>query len=110
MAFDEELAGRVRHLLARRKHVEEKKMFSGLGFLLNGNLLVGVRKNSLLVRVGPEQSDEALREKHVREFHITGRGAMKGWVVVELAGVKEDEQLKDWIGRAVKFVATLPTK
>jgi TfoX/Sxy family transcriptional regulator of competence genes len=82
MAFDEALAGRIRHLLARRKHIEEKKMFGGIGFLLNGNLLVGVRKDSLLVRLGPEQGDEALKEAHVSEFKITGRGTMKGWVVV----------------------------
>ncbi len=54
MAYDEALAERLRHRLARRKNVEEKKMFSGIGFLLNGNLLVGVRKDSLLVRLGPE--------------------------------------------------------
>jgi hypothetical protein len=62
MAFDESLAARIRDALARKKGVEEKKMFSGLGFLLNGNLLVGVRKDSLLVRLGPEQSDERCRK------------------------------------------------
>ena len=110
MAFNEELAERIRHLLARRKHVEEKKMFSGMGFLLNGNLLVGVRKDSLLVRLGPEQSDEALKEPHVSEFEIKGRGTMKGWVVVSLEGVQNDDQLKDWLRQAVKFVGTLPAK
>ena len=89
MAFSEPLAERIRHLLARRKHVEEKGMFGGIGFLLNGNLLVGVRKDSLLVRLGPEQSDEALKEAHVSEFQITGRGTMKGWLVVSLEGVAE---------------------
>ena len=64
-------------------------MFGGIGFLLNGNLLVGVRKDSLLVRLGPEQSDEALKEAHVSEFQITGRGTMKGWLVVSLEGVAE---------------------
>jgi TfoX/Sxy family transcriptional regulator of competence genes len=110
MAFDEALAERVRHLLARRKHVEEKKMFSGIGFLLNGNLLVGVRKDSLLVRLGPEQSGEALKEAHVSEFKITGRGTMKGWIVVSREGLQNDNQLKCWMQRAVKFVGTLPTK
>ena len=62
MAYDETLAERVRQRLARRKNVAEKKMFGGIGFLLNDNLLVGVRKDSLLVRLGPEQSDEALQE------------------------------------------------
>jgi TfoX/Sxy family transcriptional regulator of competence genes len=74
MALNETLAERIRHQLARRKNVEEKKMFSGVGFLLNGNLLVGVRRDSLLVRLDPEQSDEALKEAHVSEFTIKGRG------------------------------------
>ena len=89
MAFSEALAERTRRLLARRKNIEEKRMFGGIGFLLNGNLLVGVRKDSLLVRLGPEQSDEALKEAHVSEFQITGRGTMKGWLVVSLEGVAE---------------------
>ena len=110
MAFSEALAERIRQGLARRKGIEEKKMFSGIGFLLNGNLLVGVRKDSLLVRLGPEQSDEALKEAHVSEFQITGRGTMKGWLVVSLEGVQSDDQLKGWIQRAVKFVGKLPAK
>src|SRR5262245_47445531 len=110
MAFSESLAERIRHLLARRKHVEEKKMLSGIGFLLNGHLLVGVRQDSLLVRLGPEQGDEALKEAHVSEFKITGRGTMKGWVVVSLAGVQSDDQLKGWVQRPVKFVGQLPAK
>ena len=110
MAFSEVLAERIRHALARHKNVEEKKMFGGVGFLLNGNLLVGVRKDSLLVRLGPEQSDEALKEAHVSEFEIKGRGTMKGWVVVSLEGVQNDDQLKGWIERAVKFVGKLPAK
>jgi len=109
MAFSEALAGRVRHLLTRRKNVEEKRMFGGVGFPLNGNLLVGVRKDSLLVRLGPEQSDEALEEAHVSEFEIKGRGRMKGWVVVSLEGVQNDK-LKGWLQRAVKFVGKLPMK
>ena len=110
MAFSEELAERVRQTLARRKGVEEKRMFGGIGFLLNGNLLVGVRKDSLLVRLGPEEGDEALKEAHVSEFKIDGRGTMKGWVVVGLVGVQGDDQLKGWIQRAVKFVGKLPAK
>ena len=85
-------------------------MFGGVGFLVNGNLLVGVRKDSLLVRLGPEQGDEALQEAHVSEFKIGGRGTMKGWVVVALEGVQGDDQLKGWIQRAVKFVGALPAK
>src|SRR5213592_1843242 len=100
MAFSEALAERIRQQLARRKNVEEKKMFGGVGFLLNGNLLVGVWKNSLIVRLGKEEGEAALLEPHVKEFDITGR-AMKGWVLVAPAGVEGDDQLNGWIERAV---------
>lgn len=109
MAFNEVLAERIRQGLARRKQVEEKRMFGGVGFLLNGNLLVGVWKDSLCVRLGPDQAKEALREPHVKEFDITGR-PMKGWVLVAQEGVQDDDQLSAWIKRAVKFVAKLPVK
>jgi TfoX/Sxy family transcriptional regulator of competence genes len=109
MAFDESLAARIRDALARRKNVDERKMFGGIGFLLNGNLLVGVWKESLVVRLGEEEGQEALKEPHVKEFDITGR-AMKGWVLVEPEGVEDDKQLKGWIERATKFVRKLPAK
>jgi hypothetical protein len=109
MTFDEALAARVRQALARRQNVEEKRMFGGGGFLLGGNLLVGVRKDSLIVRLGPEEGDESLKEPHVKEFDITGR-PMKGWVLVEAEGVTGDDQLAGWIQRAVKFVGKLPIK
>jgi TfoX/Sxy family transcriptional regulator of competence genes len=109
MAFDETLAERTRQRLARRKNIEEKKMFGGIVFFLNGNMLVGVWKDSLIVRLGQDQQDEALREPHVREFDITGR-PMRNWVLVESEGVQADDQLKGWIQRAVKFVGTLPAK
>jgi TfoX/Sxy family transcriptional regulator of competence genes len=109
MAFDENLAERIRHALARRKNITEKKMFGGIGFLLNGNMLVGVWKDSLIVRLGDDQGEEALLESQVSEFNITGR-AMKGWVLVAPAGVEDDEQLKGWIQRAMKFVGKLPAK
>ena len=109
MAFSEAVAERIRQALARRKSVEEKKIFGGVGFLLNGNLLVGVWKDSLCVRLGPEQAAEALQQPGIKEFDITGR-PMKGWVLVEPKGVEDDDQLKGWIQRAVKFVGSLPPK
>jgi hypothetical protein len=109
MPFDESLAGRIRQQLARRKDVGEKQMFGGLGFLLHGNMLVGVWKDSLLVRLGAEGADEALKEPQVSEFNVTGR-PMKGWVLVGPAGVEGDEQSQGWIRRAVKFVGELPAK
>jgi TfoX/Sxy family transcriptional regulator of competence genes len=109
MAFSEALAERIRQRLARRRNVAEKKMFGGIGFLLNGNLLVGVWKRSLVVRLGPEAGDEALLEPHVKEFDITGR-AMKGWVLVEPGGVASEDQLSAWIERALQFARSLPAK
>jgi TfoX/Sxy family transcriptional regulator of competence genes len=109
MALDEILAARIRDALARKENMEEKKMFGGVGFLLNGNMLVGVWKDSLIVRVGPDNYDDALLEPHVRDFDITGK-PMKGWVMVEPEGVEDDDHLKGWIERATKFVNTLPAK
>jgi hypothetical protein len=109
MAFDESLADRIRSGLARIKGIEERKMFGGLGFLLNGNLLVGVWKNSMIARVGPDGYEEALLDSHVKEFDITGK-PMKGWVMVEPEGVQNDARVKMWIQRAAKFVSKLPSK
>ena len=109
MAFDEALAERIRRGLARKKGIEEKKMFGGIGFLLNGNMLVGVWKESLVVRLGEEEGEEALKEPHVKEFDITGK-PMRNWVLVGPEGVQNDEQLNAWIQRAVKFVVALPAK
>ena len=109
MAFDETLAARIRQNLARHKNVENKKMFGGIGFLLNGNMRVGVWKDSLIARVGSDEYEHAVLEPHVKEFDITGK-PMKGWVLVEPQGVVEDDQLNEWIQRALKFVGKLPAK
>ncbi len=109
MAFDESLAERIRTALSRKRGIEEKTLFGCFCLLLNGNVLVGVWKNSLIVRLGNEQGEDALLEPHVRPFDITGK-AMKGWVVVAPDGIEDDGQLKGWIQRAVKFVGKLPGK
>ena len=109
MAFDESLAARIRDALARKKGVVEKKMFGGVCFLLNGKMLVGVWREYLIARLGPDQGDEALLEPHVRKMDITGK-PMKGWIKVEPEGVENDDQLKSWIQQAVKFVGKLPAK
>jgi TfoX/Sxy family transcriptional regulator of competence genes len=109
MVYDESLAARTREVLDRQSGIEEKKMFGGIGFLLNGNMCVGVWKENLIVRVGPDEYEGALAEPSVVEFDITGR-SMKGWVMVEPDGVDDDADLQDWIRRAVKFVSSLPAK
>lgn len=109
MVYSKSLAARIRHIVGRRPGVVEKKMFGGVGFMLGGNMLVGVWQNSLIARLGPEQAAEALEVHDVREFDITGR-PMKGWVMVEPDGIETDEQLGRWIERATEFVETLPVK
>jgi TfoX N-terminal domain len=109
VAFSESLAGRIRDAVSRMRGIEEKKMFGGVGFLLNGNMLVGVWKQSLIVRLGPAAGAGALLEPHVGEFDITGR-PMKGWIMVEPEGVEADQQLAGWIERATDFVGKLPAK
>ena len=109
MAFDENLAARIRDALARRRNVEEKKMFGCICFFINGNALAGVWRDRLIARLGPDEGEAALREPHVRAFDITRR-PMRNWVAVEPEGIEDDDQLKDWIERATKFVKTLPKK
>ncbi len=109
MAYDQLLGQRIRNSLSRKKGIEEKKMFGSLGFLLHGNMLVGIWNNSLIARVGPDAYEESLREHHAREFDITGK-PMNGWVLVDPEGVGDDDELNRWIQRAVKFVRTLEAK
>ena len=109
MAYSQLLAGRVRDAVGSDRRIEEKKMFGGVCFLLNGNMLVGVWKDWLIVRLGPAAGAEALREPFVKEFDVTGK-PMRGWVMVEPEGLERDDQLQGWIDRAMQFVKTLPAK
>jgi len=109
MTYSHSLADRVRHALRNRQGIAEKRMFGGLGFLLHGNLLVGIWQASLVVRLGPDQAAEALQQEYVRPFDVTGR-PMKGWVMVEPDGLDSDRQLAEWVELATRFVKTLPAK
>ena len=84
-------------------------MFGGVGFPLNGNMCVGIWKNSLVARIDPECYNDALKEQHVRKFDITRR-PMKGWILVEPDEIETDDQLSLWIERSLEFVVTLPKK
>jgi TfoX/Sxy family transcriptional regulator of competence genes len=109
MAFDEYLAERIRELFARRDDIEEKKMFGGIGFMLSGNLCVGVWKESLVARIGPETADAWSDDPHVEQFAPAGK-PMKGWLLVGPEAIEESKELQAWIRRAVDFVETLPPK
>lgn len=109
MAYDADLAARIRQCLARRRGIAEKKMFGGIGFLWHGNMCVGIWKDALVARVGPEAYETSLREPGVREFDITGR-AMQGWVLVGANAVETEADVKAWVESCLNFVRTLPPK
>lgn len=109
MAFDEALAARVRKAMARRRGVVEKKMFGGVGFLIGGNTTAGAWKEFLILRLGPDDGEAALREPHVRPFDITGK-PLAGWVMVGPEGSATDADVAGWVRRAVAYVKTLPAK
>jgi TfoX/Sxy family transcriptional regulator of competence genes len=109
MAFDEGLAERIRKRLAGNKGLTEKKMFGGFAFLLNGNMCCGVHRRELIVRLDPAQTAAALAEPHTRIFDLSGR-PMKGWILVEPAGLADDPALAKWLRLGTKFAASLPKK
>ena len=109
MAYDESLAKRVRAVMDDLPGYTEKKMFGGVGYLLFGNMATGVNGADLIVRVGPDAYESALKQPHTRVFDMTGR-PMKGWVVVTTEGCRTDEGLKSWIKKGVAFAQTLPPK
>ena len=109
MAYDENLASRIRKVLTGRQGISEKKMFGGVAFLLNGNMFCGIVKDDLMLRVGPERYADALKEPHVRLMDFTGRPLM-GYVYVAPAGCRGEPALAKWIGVGARFAATLPPK
>jgi len=109
MAYDEGLAQRVREVLSDFLGYEEKKMFGGIGFLLQGNMACGVIREDLIVRVGAENYSEALLRPDVELFDMTGR-AMTGWVIVKEPGYRKDSNLNDWVDQGVSYSLTLPPK
>jgi hypothetical protein len=109
MPYDEGLAQRVRTALTDEAGVDEKKMFGGLAFMLHGHMCCGVIKDTLMVRVGPEQYAAALARRHAHELDFTGR-PMTGMVVVEPAGLASNAELGDWVGHGVRYASSLPPR
>jgi len=109
VAFDEGLAERIRKHLAGQKGLTEKGMFGGLAFLLNGNMCCGVHQSQLIVRLYPAQAEAALGEPHARAFDLSGR-PMKGWILVEPAGLTDEPALAKWLRFGINYAASLPNK
>ena len=109
MPYEEEIDNRVREIVAVWGDVTHKKMFGGVCHLLSGNMVCGVYKEFLILRLGAENAANALNLPFVKPFDITGR-PMKGWVMVEKDGFATEEALQDWLNQAREFVLTLPPK
>lgn len=109
MSCDEQLVARVREVLERTRGTAERRMFGGVCFTLNGNMACGVVSTDLMIRIGPDKYDDALKRRHVREMDFTGR-AMKGYVFVSALGTKSDPALKSWIEACIAYVKSLPPK
>ncbi len=109
MAYDEGLAERISDVVTGRRGVTAKKMFGGVAWLLDGKMFVGVVKDDLMVRCGPDNQAAALKQPHVRVMDFTG-SPMKGYVYVAPAGLESDKALRSWVDLAAAHVATLPDK
>ena len=109
MAYDENLTRRIRLELGQLGDLTEKKMFGGVGFLLNGNMACGVHGNDMIVRIGPQRHAEVLAYPGVRAFDMTGK-PMTGWVTVSPEAIEDDQAFREWLRWGVDFAASLPPK
>jgi TfoX/Sxy family transcriptional regulator of competence genes len=109
MAYDTALASRVRDLLGENPEITEREMFGGIAFLLSGNMAVGVSRDDLIVRIDPDDYDEALAMTGVRAFDRTGR-PMRGWILVAPEITAEIDDLGKWVESGLDFAGTFPAK
>ena len=110
MAYDEELAARIRAQVAGEPGLTEKKMFGGLAFLIGGNMAVAASgQGGVLVRVDPAESESLVAKTTARPMEMRGR-SMEGWLRVETGDVRTEQQLAAWVKRGVRYARSLPPK
>ena len=110
MAYDEELADRLRALLGGRPGLAEQKMFGGLAFLIGGNMAIAASgQGGILVRVDPAESDDLVATTSAEPMEMRGR-SMAGWLHVDTAAVADDDALGEWVERGTAYAASLPPK
>ena len=109
MAYDEALADRIRELIDGAPDVSERTMFGGLAFMVRGNMACGPVGDILMVRVGPEEYEQALKRPVAREMTFTGR-PMKGFVELPVSALDSDDVLSDWLDMGVDYALSLPPK
>ena len=110
MAYDEELAARIREIVGKEPGLTEKQMFGGLAFLINGNMSVSASgQGGLLLRVDPAETETLVQEPHAQRFEMRGH-AMDGWLRVDAEGVQSKPELKRWVAVGVSYARSLPAK
>ncbi len=110
MAYDAELANRLREHLQGEEGLAEKQMFGGLAFLINGNMAVSASgQGGLLLRVDPARTEALVRDAHAQRFVMRGR-EMGGWLRIDAGGVETDQDLQRWVGHGVAYARSLPPK
>jgi TfoX/Sxy family transcriptional regulator of competence genes len=110
MAYDDDLAARIRELLGAEPGIAEKRMFGGLAFLVNGNMSVAASgQGGLLVRVPPDETESLLEGEHVEPMEMRGR-ELRGWLRVDAEGLRSKRDLEAWVERGVAFARSLAPK
>lgn len=110
MAYDEELAERVREAVQGEAGLSEKRMFGGLAFLVHGNMAVSASSHGgLLLRIDPDQTESLIDQQHVRRFEMRGR-EMNGWLRVDVEAVESDDELRRWVNHGLAYARSLPPK
>jgi hypothetical protein len=110
MAYDQELADRIRDVVEGEPGLTEKRMFGGLAFLVNGNLAASASgQGGMLLRVDPSETESLVGEPHVRRFVMRGR-EMDGWLHVDTEAVETDDGLRHWVTRGVERARSLDPK
>lgn len=109
MGYNQDLEEKIDHLIDRLGDIVKKKMFGGIGYLIDGNMCFGIHKESLVLRTTSEKAEELMRSEYITPFDITGR-PMKGWVLVSPDILETEEELLDMLTLGVTFAGTLPRK
>jgi TfoX/Sxy family transcriptional regulator of competence genes len=110
MAYDKELANRIREVVQGESGLSEKRMFGGLAFLVHGNMAVSASsQGGLLLRIDPAQAESLVKQQHVRRSEMRGR-EMDGWLRVDVESLETDDQLRRWVNHGLTYARSLPPK
>lgn len=109
MPYNLDVDDRISEIVKTWEHINSKKMFGGVCYLIHGNMFCGVYKDYLILRLGESAANDAFKMPHVLPFDITGR-PMKGWIMVNQAGFDSKDKLAEWLKKAKEFALSLSPK